>query len=599
MSESIPSEAFQFYQQAELLFSQGNIEAAISLYQSSIELNPNFSWSYHQLGEAFFRLEKWQEATSAYHHAVQLNPDFSWSYYNLGNALSELQQFSAAISAYSQAIGLDSSFAWSYYKLGVALSQESRWSEAITAYFQAIKNQLSSPEVYTKLQAAIQFESNPKSWNLSLMSDEAEVCLDIARHFAQINDLKLALVFYDIALEVQPQNIEIITESRQVREIQTQLKARIKSCFNDIKINPNSYESYYNLGVVLSQQQRWDEAIIAYLKSIELKPEMPTWMYQGLWEILNQQGKLEAAEDLYRQAVKQNKNTIWCYVNLGEILAQKGELDEALYCYKLACYQKIKQFHPDWIQNIEKLKPVSQPNFIVIGTQKGGTTSLYYYLAKHPQIMPSLIKEIDFWSTKYNRGIDWYLAHFPPILAEQKILTGEATPSYLDHWEAPERLFQTFPNTKLIVVLRNPIERAISHYYQWVNMNWEFRSLEEAMISEIEQLSVANVSYWNQPNSYIARGVYVEFLKKWLEIFPREQILIISSEKFYSNPAITLKHIFNFLDLPNYSLSNYKKYNARSYPSLDQSMRNLLGSYFQVYNQELEDVLDMKFNWNH
>jgi tetratricopeptide (TPR) repeat protein len=93
MSEFIPPEAFQFYQQAELLFSQGNIEAAISLYQRSIELNSKFSWSYHQLGEAFFQLEKWEEAISAYHHAIKLNPKFSWSYYNLGNALSEMNQF--------------------------------------------------------------------------------------------------------------------------------------------------------------------------------------------------------------------------------------------------------------------------------------------------------------------------------------------------------------------------------------------------------------------------------------------------------------------------------------------------------------------------
>ncbi|MEB3281102.1 MAG: tetratricopeptide repeat protein [Lyngbya sp.] len=604
MSEFIPSEnssetaAYEFYQQAETFFVQGNIEAAISLYQRSIELNPNFSWSYHQLGDAFSQQKNWEEAISAYHHAIQLNPNFSWSYYNLGNALSELGQFQEAISAYNRAIVLDADFAWSYYKLGLALSQNQRWNEAILAYFKAIKKQINSPELYTKLQEAIQFESNFQPGDLSLAPEDAKVCMEIARNLAKNNDLKSANVFYSMALDIQPENLEIRIESEQIKQTQTQLEEKLKFCLEAIKLHPNSYQAYYHLGATLSQQQRWDEAILTYLKAIELKPEVPTWVYQGLWEILYKQGKLEAAECIYRQAVENNPHSIWCYVNLGEILTQKGERDEALLCYQAACYQKIQQFHPDWMKNLEKLEPVSQPNFIIIGTQKGGTTSLYYYLAKHPQIMPSLIKEIDFWSTKYSRGIDWYLAHFPPILANQNILTGEATPSYLDHRETAERLFQVFPNTKLIVLLRNPVERAISHYYQWVSMNWEFRSLETAMISEIERLNVPNFSYWNQPNSYIARGVYVEFLKKWLDVFPREQILIISSERFYSNPAVTLKQIFEFLGLSDYPLTEYKKYNARSYPDLDQSMENLLGNYFQAYNQELEYLLGMKFHWN-
>ncbi|WP_413161547.1 tetratricopeptide repeat protein [Capilliphycus salinus ALCB114379] len=605
MSEFIPSDnssetaAYEFYQQAETFFSQGNIRAAISLYQRSIELNPNFSWSYHQLGDAYSQQNQWEEAISAYHHAIQLNPNCSWSYYNLGNARLELGQFQEAISAYNQAIVLDSNFAWSYYKLGVALGQENRWSEAIYAYFKAVQNNLNSPEVYAKLQEATQFESNPQSWHFNLASEDAETCLKIARHFVNhSNQLKTAITFYNLALETQPNRREILAELQQIKQTQIQQKEKLKLYYTAIKNNPQSYENHYNLGVALSQEQRWDEAILAYFKAIEIKPEIPTWVYQGLWEIIEKQGKLEAVELIYRQAIQQNPNSIWCSVNLGEILTRKGELNEALLCYQAACYQKIIQFHPDWIENIEKLEPVSQPDFMIIGTQKGGTTSLYYYLAKHPQIMPSLIKEIDFWSTKYNRGIDWYLAHFPPILADKNILTGEATPSYLDHRETAERLFEVFPKTKLIVVLRNPIERTVSHYYQWVNMNWEFRSLEKAMISEIERLSVPNASYWNQPNSYIARSIYVEFLKKWLDVFPREQIFIISSENFYSNPPGTLKQIFDFLGLSDHPLTEYKKYNARSYPDLDESMRNLLGNYFKIYNQELEDLLGMKFNWN-
>ncbi|MEL7038619.1 MAG: tetratricopeptide repeat protein [Cyanobacteria bacterium J06592_8] len=605
MSDPISSEhsseaaAYDFYQQAELYLSQGNTEAATALYQQSIQLNPNFSWSYYNLGEAFYQQAKWKEAISAYHQAIQLNPNFSWSYYNLGNSYSELGQFSEAISAYSQAINLDLDLTWSFYKLGLALSQEQRWSEAILAYFKAIQKRIDCSDIYIKLQEAIQSSelnifSDVKC--LQVFSEDLETCLKIARNLSENSNFRWAVEFYNLVLKQHPQHSEALVELDLIKQIDRRSEKQLKSCYDGIKLAPNSHKAYYNLGVCLSQQQRWEEASVAYLKAIELKSEVPTWVYQGLWEYLAKQGKLKVAENIYRKAVEQNPHSIWCYVNLGEILTQKGEQEEAIQCYKAAGYQKIKQFHPDWLQDIEKLKPVQQPNFIVIGTQKGGTTSLYYYLAKHPQIMPSLIKEIDFWSTKYQRGLDWYLAHFPPRI-NQNILSGEATPSYLDHRDAAERLFQVFPKTKLIVVLRNPIDRAISHYYQWIEMNWESRSIEEAMMSELEKFNDPNPQYWNQPNSYIARGIYVEFLKKWLEIFPREQIFIMGSEVFYANPVIALEQIFKFLGLSNYPLAEYQKYNTRSYPNVDPSIHNLLGNFFKIYNQQLEDLLKMKFNW--
>ena len=607
MSEFFPSpnnlqmSAHDFYEQAEGVFAQGNLDAAISLYQRSIELNPNFSWSYHRLGDAFSQQEKWEEAVFAYQRSIELNPNFSWSYYNLGNALAALGQFAGAIPAYSRAIFLDPNFSWSYYKLGVALRQEGRRDEAISAYFQAIKHELDSPEVYIFFAEEVRRYFSEKSAEfkfLKIARDDGEVCLKIAKNLAKNSDLKAATIFYNLALKIQPENVEARAGLNQIQQRKNRLEQELNLCYRATKSYPHSHEAYYKLGVILSQQQRWDEAILAYLKAIELQPETPTWAYQGLWKVLTEWGQLEAAESIYRRAVEQNPHSIWRYVNLGEILTQKGQLDEALLCYQAACYQKIQQFYPGWMQHLEKLESVSRPDFIIIGTQKGGTTSLYYYLVKHPKIMPSLIKEIDFWSTKYHRGLGWYLAHFPPILAGQTILTGEATPSYLDSRETAGRLAQTFPQMKLIIVLRNPVDRAVSHYYQWVNMNWEFRSLEEAMISEIERLSGPNISYWNQPNSYIARGVYVEFLKAWLEVFPKDQILIISSETFYSNPAVSLKEIFNFLGLPDHPLKEYKKYNARSYPNLSLSVRNLLKSYFHSHNGELEDLLGMKLNWN-
>lgn len=597
---SRPANAADLYKQAEEYWSQGKIDEAIACYQKSVEINPNFSWSYHKLGDAFSQLQQWENAISAYRRALEINPDFFWTHHNLGNALSEKRRWKAAISAYSEAIKLNSDFSWSYYNLGLAFSQKSRWKKAILAYLNAIQRELNLPEVYNHLGSALQqfFKEQETRCNaLIRATDNFQLCLKVGQGLADRNYLNESLFFYNRALELQAAHPEILTAIEKIVTNKAQLDQKIASCYQAIQKNPHAYQPYYNLGVTLSRQQQWDDAILAYFTAIELKPEMPSWVYQGLWQVLAQQGKLAEAEGLYRKAIAQNPDSIWCYVNLGEVLTLQGKLDEAITCYQSASYHKIQQFYPDWMQDRTQLKSVSQPDFMIIGTQKGGTTSLYYYLAQHPQIMPSLIKEIDFWSSKFERGIDWYLAHFPPILNGQQILTGEATPSYLDDRNVAERLFNVFPEMKLIVLLRNPIDRAISHYYQWVSMNWEFRSLDVAIASEIEALESCGNNYWNQPNSYMARGVYIKFLKKWLSVFPREQVLILSSEKFYENPAETVQQVFQFLGLPDYVLPAYQKYNSRSYPEVDESIQHRLRDFFIPHNQALEEFLSVKFNW--
>ncbi|MEG4290296.1 sulfotransferase, partial [Microcoleus sp. C2C3] len=244
------------------------------------------------------------------------------------------------------------------------------------------------------------------------------------------------------------------------------------------------------------------------------------------------------------------------------------------------------------------LKPVKVPNFIIIGCQRCGTTSLYTYLAQHPQILTPIKKEMDFFSWHFDRGIDWYLAHFPPMPPGEPFLTGEASPSYFDSRETPERLYSLFPEAKLIVLLRNPVDRAISQFYRLTGLNWEARSLDRVISDEIERLN-QNPEYiiGEEPGNYLARGRYIEFIKKWRAFFPREQLLILKSEDFYAGAAATLKQVLEFLDLPEYQLSEYQNANPGSYPPVNQSIRDWLRDYFRPYNQQLEEYLGRKFDW--
>ncbi|MGD1713242.1 sulfotransferase domain-containing protein [Dapis sp. BLCC M172] len=252
------------------------------------------------------------------------------------------------------------------------------------------------------------------------------------------------------------------------------------------------------------------------------------------------------------------------------------------------------------------------PSFIIIGAQKCGTTSLYNYMIEHPQILPASMKELHFfnWRSKQEdtKTVDWYLSQFPTIPHGKNLITGEATPDYLIDPHTPQRMFNLLPDVKLIVLLRNPIDRAVSHYHhnRGISKKREPLPFRKAIEKEPERLNIEKEKLISDENyrslfhrnySYLERGIYIEQLENWMSIFPREQFLIIKSEDFYANPNITLKEVFEFLGLPNHQVKNNRKYNERSYQPIDEKMRSTLAEYFQPYNQRLEEYLGVKFNW--
>ncbi len=255
------------------------------------------------------------------------------------------------------------------------------------------------------------------------------------------------------------------------------------------------------------------------------------------------------------------------------------------------------------MNSYERLKP---PHFMILGTQKGGTNSLYNYLCQHPQIIPAVQKEIHFFSLHYQKGIDWYHTQFPTSADGNLLWTGEGTPYYLFHPGVPERVYQHFPHMKFIVLLRNPVDRAISHYYWEVNLGYEILSLEEAITQEPERLQgeleklLADENYYSynhQHYSYLSRGIYQEQLQNWMNLFSREQFLILKSEDFLSQCSERVNQVFEFLGLPAYQLPNYKKYNVGAYPEVSPQIRQHLTEYFQPYNDKLVEFLGQEFSW--
>lgn len=190
--------------------------------------------------------------------------------------------------------------------------------------------------------------------------------------------------------------------------------------------------------------------------------------------------------------------------------------------------------------------PAQLPDFLGIGTQKGGTTTLYKMLKGHSGVYIPSIKEIHYFSLYTDKGIEWYKKHFKDARVEQK--KGEITPFYLFHKKAAKRIKNILPNVKIIVLLRNPIERTVSHINHAQQRGFEKLEINEAIKAEKERMKSGN-EYSYQKHSYISRSKYLGQLDRYESIFPRKNIKIIKSEDLFNNPTEIWKGIQKFLEL--------------------------------------------------
>ena len=254
----------------------------------------------------------------------------------------------------------------------------------------------------------------------------------------------------------------------------------------------------------------------------------------------------------------------------------------------------------------------SLPTFIIIGAQKSGTSSLYAYLAEHPQLVPSSNKEVHFFDAgldpdinNYKKGEAWYRSHFSlkkDLDASQKNF--EASPLYLFNPEAPHRIYNHIPTVKIIAVLRNPTERAISQYFHEKSLNKELLPIYEAFLAEEDRLSMAlkNKDYKDSNfihASYKTRGRYKEQLDRYFELFNKEKILILNSEDLFLRTEYTLKQVFNFLEVDaDYKVKNRKARNvSHNRIKVEPHVYEYLNDYFKPHNKALSEMLGKEFEW--
>jgi hypothetical protein len=248
------------------------------------------------------------------------------------------------------------------------------------------------------------------------------------------------------------------------------------------------------------------------------------------------------------------------------------------------------------------------PDFIIIGAQKCGTGFLYRRLRQHPDFKPTNVREVHYFDDNYHRGLDWYRSHFPASKGKGKrwTVTGEKSPYYLYHPLAARRTATVVPQAKLIVLLRNPVDRAYSAYHHQRRAESETLSFEDAITAEEHRLwgeekkmlaEESYVSFNHRRFSYLSRGVYVDQLRNWHDYFEREQMLILKSEDFYSRTQENMALVLDFLGLPGWEFDLAEPRNKRRYEPMEPATRRSLKEYFEPHNQRLYEYLGADLGW--
>jgi len=258
------------------------------------------------------------------------------------------------------------------------------------------------------------------------------------------------------------------------------------------------------------------------------------------------------------------------------------------------------------------------PDFLIIGTKRGGTTSLWNYLIQHP-LVPRLFpawntKATHYFEENWRRGEAWYRSHFPTVRQRAAlesrfggpVRVGEAAPLYMFHPLAAQRVAALMPSVRLVVLLRDPVERAYSHWKERRTHGVEPLDFAAALAAEEARTAgerdrlIVEPEYHSQRYdwySYRARGRYLEHLEPWLERFDRSRFLFLPSEDLYRDARAAYRRTLEFLGLPPFDLPDFRVYNDRRSAPLEPTLRAELTAYYRPFNEALRGRLGVDLDW--
>lgn len=251
----------------------------------------------------------------------------------------------------------------------------------------------------------------------------------------------------------------------------------------------------------------------------------------------------------------------------------------------------------------------SMPHFILIGAQKSGTSSMFAYLKQHPQIVRPIFKEPYFFDRNYRRGLDWYGCNFPARGTIERLndsrgaahLTFEATATYVFDPHVPARIARDIETKKFILLLRNPVDRAISAYWHACRMGRETRSLGEALKMDLdryhEELKRGKPTSPPLQPTYLQRGIYHLSVQRWRSVFSQDDLLVMQSEAMFADPQDTMSRVFAFLGIARRNDMDYAPQNVGGYDETDPETRAFLTEFYRPHNETLSQLCGTPFTW--
>ena len=241
------------------------------------------------------------------------------------------------------------------------------------------------------------------------------------------------------------------------------------------------------------------------------------------------------------------------------------------------------------------------PQLIIPGAMKAGTTSLFAYLAGHPGLVPAREKEVHYFDMNFHRGPGWYARQFPRQPAAATGLPFESSPYYLFEPRVPARIRDLVPDAKFVVLLRDPVARAFSHYHNNRRLGREPLSFEDALDAEEERLAGEEerlladpraVSLAHKHFSYVRRGLYAEQLVRWRACFPAERMLVVDAGRLFADPRGVVAEVLAFLGVEPWEPANVAARNEGGHGAAMQAeTRERLERLFAPHQRRLADMI--------
>ncbi|MDF0554112.1 tetratricopeptide repeat protein [Kamptonema sp. UHCC 0994] len=277
----------------KLLAAKGNIDEAIACQHKSLEINPNYVRAYHSLGNVLVQKGELDSAIAYYSKAIELNPNYCWSYNSLGDVFLKQERWDQAINSYQKAIEMKGDIPWFYYNLAVALTNLKSWDEALAGYLSALQLQRDLPGIYNRIGyvlrqrtesdldatvrdycQAIQVNSDNGKTNynlLNIVTDNSDFYVDLANNLTKQHQFSGAIVFYQIALHINPEDAKVASDLEDVLARKDELDRQISVYRSQIELDPNSAVAYTDLGNILPKYGELEESIVCHQKASELR----------------------------------------------------------------------------------------------------------------------------------------------------------------------------------------------------------------------------------------------------------------------------------------------------------------------------------------